>query len=302
MKTHILNFRKTIAVFIAMMLMILSVSYSGNKSEAANTSQRYWVYNAQTGKFLRRYTLNPISSDNNQIQQRTYGIVGTDDREPDKECNGVVFIIAGSETGTGFIIDDHVIVTAAHCLYDEKNDKSLNIKKISVLDKSGSVELNATPVEFHIPKNYIDGYYEYDYALITVKEDLSSYPHFELGVALNSAEGATVKVSGFPGIVNDVPVNRNPPVIYTGKGNILDLSETELLVDADATPGNSGGPVYIEENIDIGDNEVEYKTAVGIIAAYSYFEDESNGPNIAVRFTTNHINFYRANKNIQWEV
>ncbi len=101
MKTHILNFRKTIAVFIAMMLMILSVSYSGNKSEAANTSQRYWVYNAQTGKFLRRYTLNPISSDNNQIQQRTYGIVGTDDREPDKECNGGVFIIAGTETGRG---------------------------------------------------------------------------------------------------------------------------------------------------------------------------------------------------------
>ena len=300
-KIKTLNVRRCVAVFMAVLMMVLSLSYTNNMTDATNTAKTYFVYEAETGNLIRRYTLNPIESYDNK-QSRTIGIFGDDDREEDQNCNGVVLV--GTGICTGFIIDDHIIATAAHCLYNKKLDKGRKFNKISVLNNFGSVALNATPVEYHIPSSYIknentDGY---DYALVTVKEDLSSYPHFEIGVALDSVVGADVKISGFPAFVDGSCVNSSSnPVIYTGIGNIIGINDTQILTNVDASEGNSGGPVYIEENMKIGGNEANYKTAVAIHIAGSSLGNNITGPNIGVRFTTNHINFYRANKNIKWE-
>ncbi|MDE6677430.1 MAG: trypsin-like peptidase domain-containing protein, partial [Ruminococcus sp.] len=178
-------------------------SYKDNSiaDTITNEARYYNVYDAKTANMIYQYRLDPVPNN----QPKADGVFDKDDRKPDPNCNGVVHI---NGIGTGFIVDDHVIATAAHCV----NGKKIN--KVSVLNNSGSVVLNATPVEYHIPVNYpsIDGY---DYALISVKEDLSSYPHFEIGVALDNVAGANAKISGFPGIVNGSIVNdSNKHVIY----------------------------------------------------------------------------------------
>ena len=58
-------------------------------------------------------------------------------------------------------------------------------------------------IQAHIPEYYVtkgDDNFKYDYALITVSEDLSSYNHFELGEVLSSAANSTkipVSVCGY---------------------------------------------------------------------------------------------------------
>lgn len=304
-RINTLNVRRAVAVFMAVVMMILSLSYTGNNQvDATNTSRQYYVYNAKTGVKINRYTLNPLQSSNNKSRANVPGIFGDDDRKVDNECNGVVFISCGGGIGTGFIIDDHIIATAAHCVCDRYNDKGIIINKISVLNKTGSSKFDITPVESHVPKEFvtesdIDGY---DYALITVKENLSSYPHFEIGVALNNSIGAEVKISGFPGVVDGSVVNNGiAPVIYTGIGNIININNTQILTNVDATPGNSGGPLYVEEEMNIDGNKASYKTAIGVFSSIAGYQDGTTAPNVNLRFTTDHIHFYKANENVKWE-
>ena len=58
MKTNVVNIKKITAVAVAFLLMILSVSYSGNKSKATNTTRKYLVFDANTGEQIDNYTLS----------------------------------------------------------------------------------------------------------------------------------------------------------------------------------------------------------------------------------------------------
>ncbi|MDE6426234.1 MAG: trypsin-like peptidase domain-containing protein [Ruminococcus sp.] len=277
-----------------------------NNTNTVNSNLTYYVYDSKIGGKNKKYdyTLSPLES---YSKSRTMGVFGKDDRKKDPTCNGVVSInCVGTGYGTGFIIDDHVIATAAHCLYNRDTHEAIAIDKISVLGSTGNIKFDMTPVESHIPEQFMadsNKNYDYDYALITVKEDLSSFPHFEIGAASNAAVGQKLKISGFPGSVNDEIVNGDAeaPVIYTGEGYITKMDDIRILTNIDATEGNSGSPMYIEENIKIGKDEVSYKTAVSVFS--STFGIEELGityDNRGVRFTTDHIHFYKANPNIKW--
>ena len=273
-------------------------------TNTVNSNVTYHVYDAKTGveKEEREYTLSPLTS---YSKSRTVGVFGDDDRKKDPTCNGVVFINRGFASSTGFIVDDHVIATAAHCLYDRENNKAKVVNKISVLGSTGNIKFDITPVESHIPEQFMDAsneYYDYDYALITVKEDLSSFPHFEIGAASDLAVRQKLKISGFPESVNDETVNGNyeAPYIYTGEGYITKMEDIRILTNIDATPGNSGSPMYIEENIKIGKDEVNYKTAVSVWSSTFVSYDKTYTDNRGVRFTTDHIHFYKSNPHIKW--
>ncbi|MDE6796570.1 MAG: dockerin type I repeat-containing protein, partial [Ruminococcus sp.] len=108
-------------------------------TNTVNSNVTYRVYDAKTcseeEECKNKYTLSPLKSYNNPIM--TSGVFGDDDRKKDPTCNGVVSInCTDLNYGTGFIIDDHVIATAAHCLYDKEHHKSIEIDKISVLGMS----------------------------------------------------------------------------------------------------------------------------------------------------------------------
>lgn len=307
MKTHILNVRKTIAVFIAMMLMILSVSYSGNKSEAANTARAYRIFNAKTGAKIDDYTLDPLSPNNN-----TRAVIGDDDRVIDwaqsgwKKSGVVKLMDSTNYIGSGFVVSDHVIATAAHCVhgYEKNNAKPQTLSKILLFDKNGNVDLEATPVTMHVPVEFIDtvtSINDYsttsDYALITVKEDLSEYACFGLSVPLNSFinGNATVTVKGFPQFVKNKEVNtHNTHMMYSGNGVVCGGNNSLIYYKADMSEGNSGGPVYITESA-YGQT---YYTVVGINVAHP---SKNAQHNIGTRMTTDLIHFYSGNNTyISW--
>lgn len=305
MKTNVVNVKKITAVAVAFLLMILSVSYSGSKSDAANTARTYRIFNAKTGaKIGSDYTLNALPAEDN-----SRAVIGEDERVIDWTKSGVVKLMSSDYyLGSGFVVSDHVIATAAHCVYDCSNGKAKRIPKILLFDNNGNITLEATPVTTHVPVEFInavnDGNYRTisDYALITVKEDLSAYACFNLGVPLNSFinSNSVVTVTGFPATWGkpgeEITMNTNTQhTMYSGNGKMYNGNDSIIEYEVDTSGGNSGGPVYITESA-YGQT---YYTVVGINVAHP------NGANpkynIGTRITTDLIHFYSANNNyISW--
>lgn len=279
MKTNVVNVKKITAVAVAFLLMILSVSYSGSKSDAANTARTYRIFNAKTGaKIGSDYTLNALPAEDN-----SRSIIGDDERVIDWTKSGVVKLMSSDYyIGSGFVVSDHVIATAAHCAYNKK------ISEILLFDNSGNVTMHATPVQSHIPVNYVNNSStNYDYALITIKEDLSAYACFNLGVPLDSFVNgnSAVTVTGFPGDYNTHTTHMK----YSSNGIICGGNNSLIYYSADTIGGNSGGPVYLTESA-YGQT---YYTVVAI---------HTNGvssQNYGTRITTDLIHFYKRNPNIQ---
>ena len=294
----ILNAKRAVAVFMAVLMTILSLSYTSNKTDAANIERQYYVYDAKTGEKIDEYYLDPVPSVNN-----SRSVIGGDERTIDWTKSGVVKIITSTGAfGSGFVVGDHVIATAAHCVYDY--GKAEKITKILLFDKNGKVTLEATPVESHVPYYYAkQGLETYDYALISVKEDLSDYACFDLGVPLDSFNNSNsvVTVTGFPGKWGkpgeEVTVNTDTQhMMYSGNGLVCGGNDSLMYYTTDTSGGNSGGPVYITESIP-GHNT--YYTVVAI-HAYRPHNDHNQG-NHGTCMTTDLIHFYSANNtNISW--
>ncbi|MDE6035767.1 MAG: trypsin-like serine protease [Ruminococcus sp.] len=277
-----------------------SVEDNVNNANTVNSNLSYFVYDAKTGE--------PISEHNYMLtklgpSRRMAGVIDGEDRVIDWTKSGVVKLMNDNHyIGTGFVVGDHVIATAAHCAYNKK------ISEILMFDDSGNIKLHATPVESHVPflftvpvNDYEPCNYDYDYALITVNEDLSTYPHFDLGVPLDTFtdKHMTISTTGFPEKVlknnKEVIVNNNTlHNMYTGNGTFLDMNSYKVSYKADTTPGNSGGPAYITESLQEEDDD-DYT----VFAINTYYGDTQNG---GVRITTDLIHFYKNNRNINWEV
>ncbi|MCM1006500.1 MAG: trypsin-like peptidase domain-containing protein [Ruminococcus flavefaciens] len=297
--------------------------YGSPKAEtfvADETSRSYLVYNAQTKSYMRRYSLsvsaeypNQHSNPNNEIS--TYSVMPDDDREVDWSKSGTVKLMTPyGYNGTGFVVNPHVIATCAHCVY-RGDDKTLyNISNIKLFDNEGNVSLNATPKEIHIPAKYYDSAnYEphYDYALITVQEDLSDYMCYDLGVALDSSFADESKRNNLPiyitGFAQESNVGGNSNSInnlITGIGKLYAKDKIEnsnilpyqIVSDTAMSNGDSGGPVYITESYsDKYGNNAEYNTVIGINSsgAWRY--------SAATRITTDLLVFYKQNHNLKWE-
>lgn len=302
-KTNVLKFKKAVAVFMAMLLMMLSFSYTANdNSDAANSSRTYKVYNATNGNYLRSYTLTPLNTSDN-----SRGIIDTDERVIDWTKSGVVKIIdTDTSIGSGFVVDEHTIATAAHCVYDydKYENGPSSVSEVLLFDTNGNIEQTVTPIEYHVPINFINvadnGKYSptFDYALITVKEDLSEYMCFELGVPLdsfvNGETNATVSVTGFPEYINKTNLvnTTDKHMMYTGNGKVCggDTEGYFLRHMADVSNGNSGGPVYITESL-------QGRTYYTVVAIHTNgLSDYGWG----TRMTTDLIHFYKSNSNLNY--
>ena len=302
-KIKIFNIRKCTAIFMAMLMMLLSLSYTGNTTNALNTRRQYYIYNAKTGVKTGEYYLDPVPALNNS---RT--IIGdNDERVIDWTKSGVVKLITymGNicKLGSGFVVSDHVIATAAHCVYGAK------ISEIILFDNNGNITLRATPVEYHMPYTYVSSNQEnerFDYALITVKEDLSDYAYFDLGVPLDSfaSKHSAVSITGFPTTIGkpseEKTVNTTTQhMMYTGNGTVKNIDHSDLMYyDCDTIGGNSGGPVYIKESF----NGKTYYTVIAIHAhgIHNGVVGHNCG-NHGACMTTDLIHFYTGNNtNINW--
>lgn len=296
MKLKNVSLNRIIACLIAMFIFAFSMNFSFD-ANASNTSRTYNIYNATTGAYIDRYTLNALDTENNTS---TYSLVGNDDRVVDFTKSGVVKLMTSNYyLGTGFVVSKNIIATAAHCV------KNKTISSIRLFDTNGNVSKTVTPVEVHIPKTYVDSNNtNYDYALITVNDDLSDYAIFDLGVALDSAisNHLSVSVTGFPSYLNDnsseIVNDYTQNSMYTGTGvlnfsTIYNNNNYKLYYTADSSGGNSGGPAYIT----ISKYGKVYYTVVAI-HTNGFNESSSEQLNSGTRMTTDLLHFYMHNPNV----
>ena len=220
------------------------------------------------------YTLSLSASSQFSVSR---AVIGEDNRIPDYDTRIVQLDGPG---GTGFIVDDHIIATNVHCVYNGNTDSFQDIT-IRLFDENGDITETIDPVSLHIPELFFtDQHYNYDYALITVEEDLSEYGMFSLGLAQDDlmTSGMQVTVSGFPGEYYGT--------LYKGTGNLLPINDSnqsyQIKYDADATGGQSGSPVYITQT----HRNKTYQTVIGI--------HKSSG-NYGVRITQTLLMFYYNN-------
>ena len=111
--------------------------------------------------------------------------------------------------GTGTIVGDNIVATAAHCVYNFKTGLFRDIA-IQIIDTGNIVIETLYPRYIHIEKDYGMKYeehdteendYQDDYALLYFEDDLSDYGKFEIGLGLDSFVNDTtgtkrIKVSG----------------------------------------------------------------------------------------------------------
>lgn len=284
---------RIVSIITAVVLLLISILSLVNSdaftSSGVSNEIRYQVYNANTGKYLRFYYLTVESNDNIS----THTVIGNDERVLDWTKSGVVEI---DSFGTGFVVDEHTIATAAHCIYGKKINTiylfANNNNKPTLTLKDSSI------VEYHVPSVYVNsGSADYDYALITVKEDLSDYMCFNLGTVTDIKNlKSAVSMTGFPltvGTGNDEkPVNNSGQHnMYTGNGRIFQSDDKRLYYNIDTTSGNSGGPVYVTE---VYDNKVYY--TVIAIHTLSKVGDYNSG----TRMTVDLLKFFNGNTNLKY--
>ncbi len=214
-------------------------------------SREYVGYSYLTHQPIPEYTLTATMANVNATPnpRNTWGLNnGIDDRgvAHGYENTGIVYIRG---RGTGFIVGDHQIATAAHCVVED--NVIIEDLVVSTYDRSGAPvedgDLNI--VEIHIPQEYTNECSEYDYALITVEDNLSQYVHFDIGSSYNmTVEASTIPlhVTGCPVKTGDsLEINNDDKLLYTHYGRVYGATSTTFLWHTvDISSGQSGAPVY----------------------------------------------------------
>lgn len=288
--------------YISNIISSLPYSESGstficNSYSVPTDESRAYVKHECSNGYDSIYWLSPPSALSSSYDPLRSGNI--DDRLLDSSTNAqcIVRLSYKQSDGlfhcsSGFIIDDHVIATCGHSLYD---GTAFNTNfTISIYNVTGtSVIATYSADEFHIPHAY---YYNensnYDYGLIYVDADLWQYGTIALGLPTDYFKSTeqTVYISGFPISVNGNQVSGR----YFGSGKILDTSDNYLLDSrAYISEGDSGGPIYIDYTLCGG----TFRSAIGICG---YFGTDSNNIRFSggVRMTLPVLRFFMKNSNI----
>ncbi len=289
---------KLAALVVALVVAVVAFSaYGSSQNTNAAYSVRYYWRHDYSSTNPASYTQYSLS-----VEQKPRSIIGTDDMVNDNETSVVSLTISGYEKekpGTGFIVDDHVIATSAYCVYN-KGTKKFNNIKIEVVGPRNETLLTVHPKYAHVSEDYVTelgDYQAYDYALLYVEEDLSSFGIFDLGIATDkyADDKGEVILSGFPDGHNTKTKLRRKMSI--GNATSSGTNAYHMAYDADTKEGNRGCPVYVEEGFSVESNgEALYYGYTTVIAINGESDTEnSSGYNSGVRLDANHLKFYLAN-------
>lgn len=254
-----------------------------------NTSKTYRKHycSSTNSTSYSSYTLsavsNPLPTTTNSPNSARM-VNNNDDLDNENICSVYLSILNYDGTRlykSGVVVDDYVIATAASNLYkDGKFAKSVN-----VIVSSGNcayVWAMTTAESIHIPSNYATSYSkEYDYALICVEDDLSSYKA-DIGVMTNPFAINTNNVLYTSGHNNINGTRRR----FQTVGNIIPNNNPLLFsTSADCPADKTGGMVY-------------YKSSRGNIHHNSYVgipNRSETGKTNGVRITPTLLRFFFQN-------
>ena len=170
-----------------------------------------------------------------------------------KEKDAVTVQIVGAEwSGSGFILEDGILVTAAHVLYDI-------IEARVILSDGTKIYLD--------PNTYmIDGVWDVAIAKIHNYDG----PYAVLGDNDSIVIGAGIELVGYPLGIE----------LWHSFGEIARLEAAgNIDIDCDANAGNSGGPIFIGDEV------------VGVLTCGYSYTDISSG--VAVNVVKNMIDRYK---------
>ncbi|MCD7958318.1 MAG: trypsin-like peptidase domain-containing protein [Ruminococcus sp.] len=294
---------RTFSIVTACVVFVVAMFLPSTCVSAAspdNSECTYYEYDASSGAYVGEYTLLSLSTLSSSSSASVAVVYGDDDRVLDYTKNGVVKLMASSYyIGTGFIIDEHTIATAAHCVASSSASATTScgntVTKIYCFDGSNTVDKTVTGLEsIHIPANYFTegANSAYDYALIIVEEDLSDYMCFSLGTMLDGYS-STVSVTGFPSSITNSDGSTTEKnsysdhYQYTGSGVVKDYTTSKIYYTADTSESNSGSPVYVITSF----NGNVYYTVIAI-------HTTGGGYNSGVRITPAILHFCYNNLNL----
>ncbi len=263
------NDTKILLKYLAGLVSTLPYSESGstfnytNYTVPSDEARYYTKYNCSTGS-TSSYLLDlPASLTSSSNQLRSGSI---DDRILDSGANAQCIVYLSYKKsngnyyrGSGFIVDDHIIATCAHCLYD---GTAFNTDfKVKVYNEAGTSNIATySASELHIPSNYYSNQAaNYDYGLIYVDEDLSDYGTMALSLPTDNYKytGQTVYASGFPAEVNGNYTTSR----YYGAGVVTTTTNSyKIYYTCYISGGDSGGPVFIDYTL----GSDHFRSAVGI--------------------------------------
>lgn len=301
------NDAKVIMKYITHFISSLPYSQSGitfnynTYSVPTDEARSYVKYDCATGN-TTNYTLSVPSALNSLSDPlREYNI---DDRVLDSSANAQCIVRLNykkngvERRGSGFIIDNHIIATCGHCIYDIDHNEFCTDYTIKVYNVAGdTIIATYSADELHLPSAYINPpsgeSADYDYGLIYVDENLSQYGKMALGLVTDNFEytAQTVYVSGYPGKVNGAS---NTNRVF-GSGSILtESTEHQLWYSTYANSGDSGGPVFMEYTL----GTETFRSAVGIQTGglgYGIYDEYYH---FGTRITLPLLRFFFTNPNI----
>lgn len=272
-----INRKTKIIAVLTFAVMTIGVIFGGYNMYNANADiagTTYLKYTYATGQ-TTEYTLPSIP----EVALTNYSAMALSDDDPREDASldsTLVRVIAGGYTCTGFIIGDHEIMTAGHAV--NLDGKFLTPMCIRIPDENASSNsyIEVTAIAAHMPKLHLTTS-GYDYAIITVEEDLSQYGKALLGMPTDSAINNHMNIHclGYT----------DAGVLKISHGTINSKAEDHrgIICDVIARGGTSGGPLYIETdygNAD-GTNMQTYKTVIGVISSASGII--ASGPMISPR-------------------
>lgn len=289
-----------------------------NPTATTKTYMRHYCNSSDPASYSEySLTVDPLdnTASNEGISAYNYpGIIGDNDMIIDNDTAVVrMSAYSGGQLkgeGSSFIVNDHIIATAAHCIYDYKNNTFYENYYVTLKDNNNNTHcVKAKYVDIckdfsTCGVKYNNDHIKYDYALIYVDEDLSDYGAFQMGVALdNYTYGhGEVTVSGFPEPYYYPDEYKDAPIYLQLKssGNLIRSNNTNVFYDADNGVGQSGGPVYATEEFTTSNqaNPEHYscKTVIAInVASYP-----NSLENIGLKITPDILKFYNNNPNIEY--
>ncbi len=283
-------------VTLLAMVVSSSVVLSADATTTKTTRYAKWTFSSNGSYTMSDYTLSLDLYSGTQTREIYPDHFNPEHDDRYRSGNtGIVQIMNGEqECATGFIVGDHTIATAAHCVYkwDDRNKTAYVISDPAIITynddgtqekvvENGQTVSNSFDVtEIHIPYEYYSGLNSglyglelahVDYALLTVEDDLSDYTHFQLGIPyhMNSAQFEEIDIytTGLPYDLNQEETENK---VYTaiGKEHPGKLSNSQLLYfTCDTMGGQSGSPVYTatEYYYPGMENPISVYTAIAIL-------------------------------------
>ncbi len=292
-------FMKPAAILLsAVMLVGGSLVSSYDHTDAASNSITYIKHYYNSTKPDEEYSIDLVDIYTNV--PRAVNDVFPSDPRPNADPNtSMVYLEDWTPAsqgyincGSAFIVDKHTIITSRHNIYSNGNfptDLRMYIAKSNPASNEDLISL--TPTAIHVPvtpAGKTDS--NYDYAIVTVEENLKPYGYFSLGLASQDAPSYNVPVHSlgylFP------TVTGTPPILKKSDGHLNSWDNGLIRTDSYIAPGTSGGPLYTECKI----NGESYITAIGIAGAISTV-DPKNG-NKFVPINSNILKFALDNEHL----